>query len=58
MKPRCDKCPNSGTVHTRCKEYKDYRAEKDREIEARHVDTMINVYHMGSIVRASDAMRK
>jgi hypothetical protein len=58
MNPPCGKCPKSGTVHTRCKHYKDYRAEKDREIEARHVDTMINVYHMGSIVRASDAMRK
>jgi hypothetical protein len=50
MKSPCLNCPNSGTVHTRCKAYNDYRAEQDHINHVRLIEKVIDYYSYPKII--------
>lgn len=51
MKSPCEHCPKSGTVHTRCDRYADYRKAIDHINHVRSVETAINAYEVPKLMK-------
>ena len=51
MKSPCEHCPKSGTVHTRCDRYADYRKAIDHINHVRAVETAINAYEVPKLMK-------